>query len=59
MGAGRSWGGSFALLALGACWEVSHGAEMTPSLVAMAALGPGEGGFQLLPQAWLGRGSCL
>lgn len=33
--------------------------EMTPIHVAMAALRPGEGGFQPLPQAWLGRGSCL
>lgn len=52
---GRSWESSFAQ----AAERQSMQPEMTPSHVAMAALGPGEGAFQPLPQAQLGRGSWL
>lgn len=46
-------------LLVGPAERWAMGPEMTPICVAMAALGPREGGFQPLPQAWLGRGSCL
>lgn len=38
----RSWGGGFALLACGPAERWAMGPDMTPSHVAMAALGPGE-----------------